>query len=80
VTWLAIVLALFGLLGWRLAYMWWAVTKAQTAEVEALQTQVAELLLTAIDATEEHTNEIRYAQSLIFQQALSGKIGTGPRA
>ena len=79
-TWLAIVLGIFALLGWRLAYVWWAVTRAQTAEVERLTAQVSDLLLDAMNATEEHTNEIRYAQSLIFQKALSGKIGTGPRA
>jgi len=79
-TWLAIVLGIFAVLGWRLAYVWWAVSKAQTAEVVRLTKQASELLLSATTATEEHTNEIRYAQSLIFQQALSGKIGTGPRA
>jgi hypothetical protein len=78
-TALAIVLGLFGLLGWRLAYVWWAEVKRLEIEAEQTKTQVAELVMERLTETEQHTNELTCARSIILRHAMSGRIDT-PRA
>ena len=72
-TWLAVVLGIFAVLGWRLAYVWWAETTKQAKELDRLQSRVAELLMDHITETELEANELTCARSIILRHAMSGK-------